>query len=168
VVLHLVSSDTKGDAVAYAATAVSATAALQQQYQFTPVGLYGTKVDGVTTQAYVLYSAVPGGAGGYYLLSSTGGLYAYDGSGSFANTFADEHNQIAQLSATVFNTPILLTQPTPVVLPANVVSVNNSVSPATLTLNVAGLPAGTLLEVFVTASDGAETTKTGFLVTVTH
>jgi hypothetical protein len=161
VVLHLSSTDPEGDPVTYSATAVSAPSALQQQYGFTGVG-YIT-AGGVT--AYVLRSDVPGGFGGYYLLSSTGGVYAYDGSGNFASTFADGHNQIATLSPAVYTTPSLLTSA--VVLPADVVSVNNNATPATLTLDAAGLTPGTLLQVFVTASDGAEITATSFLVTVT-
>jgi hypothetical protein len=163
VVLHLSSTDAEGDPVTYSATAVSAPFALQQQYGFTQVG-YIT-AGGVT--AYVLRSDVPGGFGDYYLLSSTGGVYAYDGSGNFASTFADGHNQIATLSSAVYTTPSLLTSAAPVVLPANVLSVNNNATPATLTLGVAGLTPGTLLQVFLTGSDGAEITGTSFLVTVT-
>jgi hypothetical protein len=42
-----------------------------------------------------------------------------------------------------------------------------NVSGATLTVNVGTVPVGTVFEVFVTVNDGAETSRTGFLVTVT-
>jgi hypothetical protein len=36
-----------------------------------------------------------------------------------------------------------------------------------LTVNVTGMTAGTIFQIIVTASDGTETSQTGFLVTVT-
>jgi hypothetical protein len=161
-VVNLSSTDADNDPVTYTATVASAPFALQQRYQFTGVGLFSTTAAGVKTSAYVLHSAVPGGVGGYYLLGSDGGVYAYDGSGDYSTTFADVHNLIATLSPTVFATPTLLTQAAPTPSAASV-----SVSGSSLSLKVAGVQPGTLLEVFVTGSDGAETTKTGFLVTVT-
>jgi hypothetical protein len=109
-----------------------------------------------------LQSSVPGGTGGFYLLRSDGGVYAYDGSGDYSTTFADAHNLVAMLSPAVFTTPTLLTQATPTPAGAMV-----GVTGSTLSLQVTGVPPGTLLEVFVTASDGAETTHTSFLVSVT-
>jgi hypothetical protein len=74
---------------------------------------------------------------------------------------------VAQLSASVYTTPTLLSQATEATLPANMLTVNNSASPATLTSNAAGVTPGTQLVVFVTASDGAEITRVSFLVNVT-
>jgi hypothetical protein len=161
-VVSLSSADAESDPVKYTATVASAPFALQQQYQFTGVGLFTTNVAGVTTTAYVLRSAVPGGMGGYYLLSSSGGVYAYDGSGDYSTTFGDTHNLVAMLSPAVFATPTLLTQATPTPTGAMV-----SVTGSSLSLQVTGVPPGTLLEVFVTAFDGAETSRTSFLVNVT-
>jgi hypothetical protein len=42
-----------------------------------------------------------------------------------------------------------------------------SVSGNTLTVNVASVTPGTVFEVYVTVGDGAETQRTGFLVSVT-
>jgi hypothetical protein len=75
---------------------------------------------------------------------------------------ADAHNLVAMLSPVVFTTPTLLTQATPT--PAGAVA---GVTGNSLSLQVTGVPPGTLLEVFVTASDGAETSRTSFLVSVT-
>jgi hypothetical protein len=160
-VVNLSSTDAENDPVTYTATVAGAPFTLQQQYQFTGVGQFTTTVGGVTTTAYVLQSAVPGGVGGYYLLRSDGGVYAYDGSGDFSTTFADGHNQVAMLSPAVFTTPALLTQATAVAV------AQPTVSGSTVSLDVSGLPPGTLLEVFVTAFDGAESTRTSFLVNVT-
>jgi hypothetical protein len=147
--------------VTYSASAVGYSAAfnLQQQYQFKGLGFFSA--GGAT--AYLLQSTVMGGVGGFYLVSSTGGVYAYDGSGSYAHTFANSANLIATLDPSVFTTPTLLTQAQASATPAASVSVSGN----TLTVNVAGVPVGTVFEVFVTASDGAESQKTGFLVTVT-
>jgi hypothetical protein len=160
-VLNLTS--TPSGTVTYTATAASAAYALQQQYQFTGVGLF--TVGGVT--AYVLHSNVAGGVDGYYLLTSTGAVYAYDGSGSYASTIADSYNLVAQLSLSVYNTPALLTQATEPTLPADLLTVTNSASPATLTINATGVTPGSQLVVFVTASDSAENTRYSFLVNVT-
>ena len=65
VVLDLSSTGTAGDAVTYSATAVSAPYALQQQYNFTGLGLFSTTANGVKTTAYVLHSNVAGGSGKY-------------------------------------------------------------------------------------------------------
>jgi hypothetical protein len=160
-VVSLSSIDAENDPVSYIATVASAPFALQQQYQFTGVGLITTNVGGVMTTAYVLQSSVPGGVGGFYLLKSDGGVYAYDGSGDYSTTFADGHNLVANLSSAVFTTPTLLTEATPTP-PVAIVSVTGS----NLSLKVTGVPPATLLEVFVTAFDGAETARTRFLVTV--
>jgi hypothetical protein len=114
------------------------------------------------TTAYVLHSSAPGGVNGFYLLSSSGGVYAYDGSGDYSTTFANPHNLVAMLSAAVFTTPTLLTQATPTPAGAMV-----GVTGTTLSLQVTGVPPGTLLRVFVTAFDGAESTRSSFLVNVT-
>jgi hypothetical protein len=160
-VVILSSTDAESDPATYTASVASAPFALQQQYQFTGVGLMTTNVAGVMTSAYVLQSLVPGGVNGFYLLSSSGGVYAYDGSGDFSTTFADAHNRVAMLSPAVFTTPTLLTQATPTPAGAMVGVTGN-----TLSLQVTGVPPGTLLEVLVTAFDGAETTRTSFLVNV--
>jgi hypothetical protein len=60
-VLNLTSTAAGNNAVTYTATAESAAHALQQEYQFTGVGLF--TAGGVT--AYVLHSNVGGGVGGY-------------------------------------------------------------------------------------------------------
>jgi hypothetical protein len=160
--LQLTLGSTGGNGqVSYSASAVGYGAAynLEQQYHFTGLGF--VSAGGAT--AYVLQSSVLGGAGGYYLLKSDGGVYAYDGSGSFAHTFANSANLITTLDPGVFTTPTLLTQAQAPATPAAAVSVSGN----TLTVNVAGVAVGTVFEVFVTASDGAESQRTGFLVTVT-
>ena len=108
--VNLSSTDAQNDPVTYTAAAVGYSPAynLQQQYQFTGVGYFSTTVNGVSTTAYVLHSNVLGGVGGYYL-NSAGAVYAYDGSGSYASTFANSANLIANLSPSVFTTPTLLT-----------------------------------------------------------
>jgi hypothetical protein len=60
--------------------------AWEQQYQFTGVGYFS-----FGASAYVLHSNQSGaGMGGYYLIRpSDGALFAYDGSGSYAHTFAN-------------------------------------------------------------------------------
>jgi hypothetical protein len=70
---------------------------------------------------------------------------------------------IATLDPPVYITPTLLTIAHAPTAPAAIVGVSGN----TLTVNVASLPVGTVFEVFVTASVGAETTRTGFVVTVT-
>jgi hypothetical protein len=147
--------------VTYSATSAGYNAAyrLQQVYQFTGLG-YATN-NGVS--AYVLYSNVLGGVGGYYLMNSSGAVYAYDGSGSYAHTFANSANLVATLDPGVYISPTLLTHAQAPVAPAALLSVNGN----TLTINVAGVPVGTIFELFVTASDGAKSTRTSFLVTVT-
>jgi hypothetical protein len=154
-------TDAEGDPVTYSAQAVGYSAAysLQQVYHFTGLG-YAT-VGGVS--AYVLQSSVLGGVGGFYLLNSSGGVYAYDGSGSYAHTFANSANLIATLDPSVYTTPTLLTSAQAPAAPAAVLTVSGS----TLTVNVAGVSPGTVFRVIVSASDGAETLRTGFLVTVT-
>ena len=70
----------------------SALQALQQQYQFTGIGYFATTVGGMTTAgASCSHSTVSGGTGfqGYYVIRSTdGAIFPYDGSRSFASTFA--------------------------------------------------------------------------------
>jgi hypothetical protein len=160
----LSATDAQNDPVSYAATVAGYNPAynLQQQYQFTGLGYFTTTVNGVATTAYVLHSNVLGGVGGYYLVSSGGGVYAYDGSGSYASTVANNANLIATLASGVYTTPSLLTAAQAAVAPAAVVTVSGD----TLSVNVAGLPVGTVFEVIVTATDGAESNRTGFIVTV--
>jgi hypothetical protein len=154
------STDAEGDAVTYTAQAVGYSPAynLQQVYHFTGLGYVG--VGGVT--AYVMQSGVSGGASGYYLLKSDGGVYAYDGSGSYAHTFANANNLITTLDPSAYNTPTLLTNAQPPSAPAAVVSVVGN----TLTVNVSAVPVGTVFQVIVSAFDGAEVVRSGFLVTV--
>jgi hypothetical protein len=166
-VVSLTSADAENNSVKYTATSVSAAYALQQQYHFTGVGLFTTTVGGVSTTAYVLHSDVPGGAGGYYLLSSSGAAYAYDGSGDFATSFADGYNLVATLSPSVYATPTLLTKATPA-SPAAITVTPVSATTSTLTVDVTGAAPGTVFEVLVTANDGVESTRTRFLVTVTN
>jgi hypothetical protein len=154
-------------ALSYSAVGVaySPEYTLQQQYKFTGLGRV-TTADGVT--AYVLQiNAMNPNGNPYYLLSSTGGLFAYDGSGSFGHTIANNANLIAQLSASDYNTPTLLTnaQP-PIMTPAIQHAVGTPVGNQ-LTINVTGLSVGTIFEVLVTVSDGAETRQSSFVVTVT-
>jgi hypothetical protein len=160
------STDAENDSVSYTVQAVGYNAAfnLQQQYQFTAVGLFATMMGGMTTQAFVLHSNVLGGVGGFYLINpSNGGVYAYDGSGNYATTFANPANLIATLSPSVFTNPMLLTNAMAPSAPNAMVSVTGNM----LTVNVAGVAPGTVFQVLVTANDGAETTRTSFLVTVT-
>jgi hypothetical protein len=164
--LTLSSTDAENDSVSYTAQAVGYSAAynLQQQYQFTAVGLFSTLMGGVTTPAFVLHSNVLGSVEGYYLINaSNGGVYAYDGSGNYATTFANSANLIATLSPSVFTNPMLLTNAMAPSAPNAVVAVTGNM----LSVNVAGVAPGTVFQVIVTANDGAETTQTSFLVTVT-
>jgi hypothetical protein len=161
--LTLNSSDAEHDAITYAAAVAGYSPAydLQQQYHFSGMG-YFTTMDGVT--AYVLSVAGTNSNGNsFYLLKSDGGVYAYDGSGSYAHTFANSNNLVTTLSSSVYMNPMLLTNAQLPASPAALATVSGS----TLTVNVASVPVGTIFRVFVTASDGAETTRTGFLVTVT-
>ncbi len=121
-----------------------------------------TDANGVT--AYVLHSNTPGAVNGLYVLSSTGGVYASDGSPTFAQLFANPNNLVYQLTPAVYANPALLTnaQP-PAAVPASVASVSGN----TLTLNASSLAAGTAFCVILVASDGAETGQTAFLVSVT-
>jgi hypothetical protein len=154
-------TDAENDPPTYTAQAVGYSAAynVQQVYQFTGLGFVTN--GGVT--AYVLQSSVLGGVSGYYLLSNTGGVYAYDGSGSYAHTFADSANLVATLDPSVYTTPTLLTQAQAPATPAAVLIVNGDA----LTINVTGVSPGTVFQVVVSASDGAEMMRAGFLVTVT-
>jgi subtilisin-like proprotein convertase family protein len=157
----LSSTDAENDTPNYSAAAVGYSPAynLQQIYQFTGVG-YLTN-NGVT--AYVLHSNVLGAVGGYYLLTSSGALYAYDGSGNYSETVNNAANLVANLSPSVYTSPSLLTNAQPPVAPAAVVSVNGT----TLSVNVSSVAPGTVFQVVVSVNDGAETTTTRFLVTVT-
>jgi hypothetical protein len=77
---------------------------LQQQYQFTGLGYFTAG-----STAYVLTAANNNSYGNpYYLLSTTGGLYAYDGSGSYAHTFANV-TPLANLGAGFYDDPTQLT-----------------------------------------------------------
>jgi hypothetical protein len=165
--LTLGATDAENDPVTYTAAAVaySPEYALQQQYRLQGIGMVTTP-DGVT--AYVLEVSGQNANGNpYYLLTSSGGLYAYDGSGSFSHTIANSANLIAQLSPSDYSTPTLITDAQP---PATTTAIQGAViapSGNQLSINVTGLPVGTVFEVLVTASDGAETGSTSFLVTVT-
>ncbi len=156
-------ADAEGDPVTFSAQAVGSSAAynLQQIYHFTG-GTRMTTADGVT--AVVLKSGVPGGVGGYYLISAGGGVYAYDGASAYGLTFGNAKNLVAQLDPSVFANPTLLTSAqAPAALPSGVVGVSGN----TLSVNVSALPVGTVFQILVTASDGAETGQTSFVVTVT-
>jgi hypothetical protein len=160
--LTLGSTHSGSATVSYSATVAgySAEYTLEQEYKFQGVG-YATTTDGV--KAYVLSVAGQNANGNqYYLLSSSGGLYAYDGSGSFGHTFANSANLVAQLNAADFTTPTLLTNAQAPTAPAAVVQVTGT----QLTINVTGLPIGTIFQVLVTATDGTEAAQTNFLVTV--
>jgi hypothetical protein len=77
---------------------------LEQQYQFTGVGYFTAGAP-----AYVLHSSQSGpGVAGYYLLSPSGGLYAYDGSGSYAHTFANSANLVTTLAPGIYTDPTQL------------------------------------------------------------
>jgi hypothetical protein len=159
----LSSTDAENDSVTYTATPAgySPEYNLQQQYRFQGMG-YATSSDGV--KAYVLSVNGQNANGNpYYLLSSSGALYAYDGSGSYGHTFNNGANLIAQLSAADYTTPTLLTNAKAPTAPAALLNVSGN----TLTVNVASLTPGTVFQVIVTASDGAEKNQVSFLVTVT-
>jgi hypothetical protein len=160
----LSATDADNDLVMYSAVPAgySPEYDLEQQYHFKGVGMAMTS-DGV--KAYVLsVNGVNANGNALYLLNSSGAVYAYDGSGSYGHTFANSANFIAQLSPADFTTPTLLTNAkAPTAPPASVAMVTGNV----LTINVAGLPVGTIFRILVTASDGAETTTESFLVTVT-
>jgi hypothetical protein len=164
--LSLSGTDADKDVLTYSASAVaySAEYALQQQYHFQGVGNVTTP-DGVTAYVLEINGTNPYG-NPYYLLSSTGGLYAYDGSGSFSHTIANSANLIARLSTNDYTTPGLLTNASPPVTSAAIQQAVIAPVGNQVTLNVTGLPIGTVFEVLVTVSDGAETTQTNFLVTV--
>jgi hypothetical protein len=157
------SSDAENDSISYTAAVAGYSPAynLEQQYHFQGMG-YFTTPDGTT--AYVLSVAGMNANGNpYYLLKSDGALYAYDGSGSYSHTFANGANLIATLNSSYYSNPMLLTNAQAPATPPAMVSVNGN----TLTVNVAAVPVGTVFQVVVTANDGAETTSTSFLVTVT-
>jgi uncharacterized repeat protein (TIGR03803 family) len=167
VTLTLGATDADNDPVTYTSVAkgYSLEYTLQQEYGFRGVGRVTTP-DGAT--AYVLAANGSNANGNpYYLLTSTGGLYAYDGSGSFSHTIANSGNFVAQLSANDYTTPTLLTNARPPVTTPAIQSALSAPVGNQLTLNVTGLSVGTVFEVFVTVSDGAETSETSFLVTVT-
>jgi hypothetical protein len=165
--LTLGASDAENDTLTYSAVGVGYSVAyvLQQQYHFQGVGK-STTSDGVS--AYVLQVAGTNAFGNpYYLISASGAVYAYDGSGSFGHSFGNSLGFVAQLDPSVFNTPTLLTNAQP---PATTAAIQSAVQAPVgnqLTINVAGLPIGTIFEVLVNVSDGAETSNVGFLVTVT-
>jgi subtilisin-like proprotein convertase family protein len=159
----LSATDAENDPITYTATAVGYSPAynLQQIYQFKGVGYY---TDSSGAAAYVMTSSVLGGSGGYYLVDpATGDVYAYDGSGSYAHTFANSANLIANLSPDIYTMPTLLTNAQPPAASGALVSVSGN----TLTINVGSVSPGTVFQVIVAANDGAETTRTSFLVTVT-
>jgi hypothetical protein len=94
-------------------------------------------------------------------------VYAYDASSSFGHSFGNSSGFVAQLDPSVFNTPTLLTNAQPAATTAAIQHAVQAPVGNQLTINVAGLPVGTIFEVLVTVSDGAETSNVGFLVTVT-
>jgi hypothetical protein len=153
--------------VTYAAVGVaySPDYALEGQYQFRGLGT-GTTPDGVS--AYVLQVTGTNVFGNpYYLLSPSGAVYAYDNSGSFGHSFGNAAGFIAQLDPSVYSTPTLLTNAQLPVTPLDIQQAVHHPSGNQLTLDVTGLPIGTIFEVLVTAGDGIETSQTNFLVTVT-
>jgi hypothetical protein len=160
--LALTSSQPAGNPLTYTAkvTGYSLAYNLQQQYQFQGLG-YFTTSDGVTV--YVLQAANNNANGNpLYLLSSAGGLYAYDGGSEFGTTLSNSADLKGQLSPATYQTPSLLTDArAPQTPPAQA-----SVAGNQLTLNVTGLSAGTVFEVIVAVSDGLATNRSSFLVTV--
>jgi hypothetical protein len=161
--LTLSSSQPAGDTPTYSARVAGYSLAynLEQQYHFQGLG-YFTTSDNV--KVYTLQGTINNKYGNLlYLLSSTGGLYAYDGGTEFGTTVSNSANLIAQLTPAVYMTPTLLTNALPPQTPPAQVNVAGN----QLTVNVAGLPVGTVFEVFVTVSDGVASSRSGFLVTVT-
>ncbi len=151
--------DPDGDPVALSAqvTGYSLSYALEQQYGFAPGG-YVT----AGAPAFVLVAGANNGFGNpFYLLSASGGLYAYDGSGSYAHTFANV-TPVAQLGAATYSNPSWLFNAAPPVTPAVGVSFSGNV----LTLTPPSGFVGTL-KVTVTASDGMLATSQSFLATLT-
>jgi hypothetical protein len=166
VMLTLSSTGSQGKTVTYSATgeAYSPEYTLEQDYRFQGLGRV-TTADGVT--AYMLQVAGLNANGNpYYLLSNTGGLYAYDGSGSFSHTIANSANLVAQLNPIDFADPSLLIDAQAPITSSAIAQAVNPPSGNQLSLNVTGLPVGTIFQVFVAASDGVETSRTSFLVTV--
>jgi hypothetical protein len=138
---------------------------LQSAYLFQGIGYITT----YGTTAYVLSINGTNQYGNqYYLLNSSGGLYAYDGSGNFATSFAHAENLVqfegvsAELGAAIYKNPLLLIDAN--ATPNAVITVSGT----TLTVDVAGVPVGTIFQVLVTASDGAESGSTSFYVMVTQ
>ena len=77
---------------------------LEQQYQFQNMGV----VPSGGVDALVLHSSQPGtGHGGYYLMRTDGEFYAYDGSPTFAQTFANA-TPLANLGPATYANPSLL------------------------------------------------------------
>jgi hypothetical protein len=161
--LTLASTEPASDPPTYAAKVIGYSAAynLQQQYHFQGLGYYTTP-DGV--KVYALQSATPNANGNnFYLLTSSGAIYAYDGGSRFGTSLALSANLVRQLDPGLYLTPSLLTNAQrPVVPNARIVVVGNQ-----LTIDVTGLSVGTTFEILVTVSDGLQTDRTGFLVTVT-
>ncbi len=130
---------------------------LMQQFQFQGIG-YQTA--GVT--AYVLHTNQPAaGVNGYYLIRSDGALFAYDGSASYATTFANG-TPIAQLGAATFFNPSLLLNAAQPTTPGVGLSFNGNV----LTLTLLAPFVGTF-QVTVNASDGMLSASQSFQVTIT-
>ncbi len=158
--VRLSATDPGGNSITYSAAVADDNPAfdLQQVYQFKAGGYFTAG-----TTAYVLVARANNSFGNpYYLLSSQGGLYAYDGSGSYAHTFAGV-TPIAQLGSAVFDDPtqVLDAQAPAGPAPDVGVSVNGNV----LTLTP---PTGFLgsFKVTVTADDGSGTAQQSFLVNV--
>jgi hypothetical protein len=159
----LSATDSENDPITYSAAVEGYSSAynLQQQYRFQGLG-YATSSDNVS--AYVLsVNGLNINGNPYYLLNSSGALYAYDGSGSYGHTFANGANLVAQLSPNDYTTPTLLTNAQAPTAPPAIASVSGN----TLTINVSSVHVGTVFQVIVTANDGAEIRRTSFLVTVT-
>jgi sugar lactone lactonase YvrE len=154
--------DAERDTVSFSAQAVGYSPAfgLQQQYHFQGLGLF---MDSGGVSARVLQvTGTNFNGNSFYLLKSDGGLYAYDGSGSYAHTFANSANLVATLDPSVYTTPTLLTDAKAPAAPG----ANVAVSGTTLSVDATGLTPGTVFRIFVTAADGAESMRTSFLVTV--
>jgi hypothetical protein len=132
---------------------------VELQYDLSGAGYYD-----FGAPAYVLTAPTDNTNGNpYYLLNTNGNLYEYDGSGSYAHTFADSSNLVATLDPSLYSDPSLLTNAKAPVAPTGVTA---TLSGGTLTLNAPGSFVGTF-QVTVTATDGALTSTLTFQVTST-
>jgi hypothetical protein len=166
--LSATDADDSASSLTYTAKTVGYSAAytLEQQYKF--VGMGNATSGGIS--AYVL--AVNGkniNGSPYFLLTSNGNLYAYDGVSysSTVNAGPPNSSLIATLGAAVYNNPTLLTNAQPPTPPGITPTINGTPGHYSLSLNASSLPVGTVFQVLLTVSDGAESTTESFLVTVT-